>query len=165
MFALQARPSASLAGRTALHAQSLPSRVAGDSRAKDEESRVPLSSTSHALFLRSFAQERKLTPLPSAKRLLYRPGPVLQPIYLQLVADSSMQLKMVTPTFPTPSPLFVRSFPQERKSSPLLSFCCARFCRNRGVLSRAKNNSFPNSGFRGCYSRTVKKSEGLSNQP
>jgi hypothetical protein len=165
MFALRARPSASLAGYPALHAQSLPSCVACDSRAERDENRVPPPSTRRSLFVRSFAQERKLTPLLSTKRISSRPGPARQTIYLQLVADSLTTKKILTPTLPIPSTLFVRSFAQERKSTPFLSFDCERFCRNRGYLARPKTNPFPGNGFRGCYSGTAKKSEGLSNQP
>jgi hypothetical protein len=40
--------------------------------------------------------------------------------------------KKVTLAFPAASALFARSFAQERKSTPLLSTSCARFCRNGG---------------------------------
>jgi hypothetical protein len=165
MLAHRARPSASLACHPALRAQSLPSPVPCDSRAKGEENCLPPFSTRRALFVRSFAQERKLTPLLSEKRIPSRPDQLRQPVYLQLVAGAATRPEILTSTFPAPSALFVRSFTKERKSTPLLSCDCARFCRNSGVLTRAKNNSFPNNEFRGCYSRSAKKSEGLSEQP
>jgi hypothetical protein len=166
MFAFRARSSAIHTGHPAPHAQSLPSYVACNSRADRDENRVPSPSTRRALFVRSFTQERKLTPLPSMKRVSSRLKYVRQPIYLQLVADSLKQLKIVTPTFPTLSTLFARSFTKERKSTPLLSSACALFVkttRGRGIPS--KPNPCSANKFRGCYSRSAKKSEGLSEQP
>jgi hypothetical protein len=130
MFALRARPSATRASHLALRAQSMPSSVACDSRAKRNESRLSFSSTRLALFVRSFAQERKLSPLLSMKRFLERPQSLRQHIYFQPVVGSLTRLEIVTPTFPAPSALFVRSWTKERKLTILPSASCALFRKN-----------------------------------
>lgn len=56
----------------------------------------------------------------------------LQPSRSQALAHSSAQGKKVTLAFPITSTLFLRSFAQERKSTPLFSAACTRFCRNGG---------------------------------
>jgi hypothetical protein len=130
MFALRACPPATRESHLALRAQSTPSLVACDSRAKRNESRLSFSSTSPALFARSFAQERKLSPLLSMKRFLERPESLRQHIYFQPVADSLTRLKIVTPMFPTPSTLFVRSWTKERRLTIVPSASCVLFRKN-----------------------------------
>ena len=130
MFALQACPPATRARHLALRAQSMPSCVACDSRAKRNENRVSSSPTRPALFVRSFPQERKLSPLLSMKRLPERPEPLRQHTYFQPVADSWTGLKIITPTFPIPSTLFVRSSTTERKLTIVSSASCALFRKN-----------------------------------
>jgi len=124
-----------------------------------------LSSAPYALFLRAFARERKLTPLLSRERAPLRSGSLRQPIYLQAVAHPSASVKILTPMFPSSCTLFARSFAKERKLTNLYSVGCARFCENRGYLGPSKPNPRPANGFCGCYSRSEKKSEGLSKQP
>ena len=41
--------------------------------------------------------------------------------------------RKLTPAFPITPGLFLRPFTQERKSSPVFSCACARFCRNGGI--------------------------------
>src|SRR5579862_2018996 len=56
-----------------------------------------------------------------------------QPSRFHALAHSFTREKKPTLVFPVTSKLFVRSLAQERKSTPLLSNACARFCRNGGV--------------------------------
>ena len=55
-----------------------------------------------------------------------------QPSRFHALAHSLTQDKNLTLAFPVTSKLFLRSLAQERKSTPLLSRACARFCRNGG---------------------------------
>jgi hypothetical protein len=48
--------------------------------------------------------------------------------------------KTITLAFPAASALFVRSFAQERKSTPFFSGVSARFCRNGGITHLPQNN-------------------------
>jgi hypothetical protein len=72
------------------------------------------------------------TPLPAQKR---------QPSCFQKHAHSSICCRNLTPAFPCTSTLFVLPFAKERKSTPLLSCACARFCGNGGC---AENSDVPN---------------------
>src|SRR5271154_167732 len=135
MLADQARPVALLARRPTPRR-----RISSAVKIRPPASSAPPFSFRPALFVRSSAQERKLTPLFSGDGalLLHRPSRQLQ--HSQLVTNSSTQEKKLTPAFPATSPLFVRSFAQERKSSPLLSCACARFrekCRGGAKLGRS----------------------------
>jgi hypothetical protein len=130
MFALRVCPPARRASHLALRAQSMPSCVVSDSRGKRNKNRASSSSTRPALSVRSFAQERKLSPLLSMKRVSERPESLRQHIYFQPVADSLTGLKILTPTFPTPSTLFVRSWTKERKLTIVPSASCALFRKN-----------------------------------
>ena len=143
MFALQARPSALPVAypasrqslppaaeilpsanciRPHLHAQ--PSSVPCDS--------APAFSPPPALFVRSSAQERKLTPLFSGQGSPLRDHPSQQPQHSQSVTNSFTQDKIITPAFPAASELFVRSFAQERRLTPVLSCACALFRKTTG---------------------------------
>jgi hypothetical protein len=151
------------ASRTPVHAQALRSSVPCDSRAKCERYPAPLSSAPCALSLRSLAQERKLTHLLSMESDPSRPDPLRQPLYLQSVAHSLTPVQILTPTFPSSCKLFVRSLAEDRKLTNLYSCGCALFCRTtREGVRPPKANPRPANGFRGCYSRSAKKSEGLS---
>ena len=138
MFALQVRPSALPVGYPASR-QSLPpaaeilpsaNRIRPHLHAQPSSipcDRAPVFSPRPALFVRSSAQERKLTPFFSTHGAFLRSRSSRQLQHSQSVTNSITQEKNLTPTFPTTSPLFLRSFAQERKSSPLLSCACARF--------------------------------------
>jgi hypothetical protein len=52
--------------------------------------------------------------------------------YFQSPAPSLAHKQNITTAFPTTSALFVLSFAQERKSTPLLSSACAQFCGKWG---------------------------------
>jgi hypothetical protein len=158
MSALQDRPSLLLADRsspcppiagtvriprsansTPPLAQELPSSVPSNRRTEHEEYCVLLLLAYRAHFVCSSAQERNPTPLFSIQRTLWRSRPSQQLPQSQLVTNSFTQQKILTPAFPATSQLFVRSFPQERKSSPLLSGACARFrekCMGGAKLGR-----------------------------
>ena len=56
-----------------------------------------------------------------------------QPPYFQRLPHSLKVARSRTQAFPIASALFVRSFAQERKSTPLVSSTCALFCGNVGV--------------------------------
>src|SRR5579862_2097474 len=64
------------------------------------------------------------------RTLFSAPNP--QASHLHRVAHSFTSAKNITLAFPFTSALFLHSFAQERKSTPLLSCACARFCRNGG---------------------------------
>src|SRR5579862_2055987 len=85
---------------------------------------APISSKPrHESQTRSFVSNRLRTPWPAQKP---------QPAYFQSPAHPFTHKQNITAAFPTTSPLFVRSFAQERKSTPLVSCACARFCRKWG---------------------------------
>src|SRR5579862_8325642 len=84
----------------------------------------------------NFGNTRKNAPfIFSSLRTLF-PTPNPQTSHLHPLADSFKYSKDVTPAFPVTSALFPRSFAQERKSTPLLSSACARFCRYVGVCAK-----------------------------
>ena len=146
-------PSAISVCETPLHAQTLPYPATR-------------SSSPSALFPRAFAQERKLTPLFSKKRTSSNPQSRRQPTYLQSFPHPLTLTKILTPTLPSSCRLFVRSLASVRISTPLVSCACTLFCKNTRVgVYPSKPNPRPANGFRGCYSGSAKKSEGLSNQP
>ena len=58
---------------------------------------------------------------------------IFQRPYFHLLVHSFNKERNVTPAFPVTSPLFGRSLALERKSTPLFSCACARFCRYVGV--------------------------------
>jgi hypothetical protein len=182
MFALRARWSSLLAEHSApsrtirpgtevpsnsecVHAHASRSAVPCNSRTECERHLATLPSAPCALFLRSFSEEQKLTPLLSGKLPPSRPESLHQLFYLQSFTRPLTPLKILTPTFPSSSALFARSFAKERKLTHVHSCGCARFCEDKGYLAPPKPNPSPANGFRGCYSRSEKKSEGLSEQP
>jgi hypothetical protein len=61
------------------------------------------------------------------------PEQKFQHLYFHSLPHSLQYDQNVTPVFPTRSALFLRSCAQERKSTPLFSCACARFCRHVGV--------------------------------
>jgi hypothetical protein len=76
--------------------------------------------------------ERKNEPfIFSTLRTIFLPE-TLQPILFQQVPRSLKRLANVTTAFPITSGLFVRSFAQKRKLTPLPSCVCALFRRNGG---------------------------------
>jgi hypothetical protein len=77
---------------------------------------------------------------PSRSRTLL-PAQNFQRPYFHPLPDSLQQEQNITPVFPITPALSLRSFAQERKSTPLVSCACARFCRWVGVI-------FPT--FSGC---------------
>ena len=171
MFALRACPPATRASHLALRAQSMPSCVASDSRAKRNKNCVSFSSTRPALFVHSFAQERRLSPLLSMKRVPERPEPLRQHIYFQPVADSLTELEIITPAFPIPSTLFVRSWTKERKLTIIPSASCALFRKNTregGILQSSvfylsRNESVTDYDFRslrGVTERAITRRRG-----
>jgi hypothetical protein len=133
------------ANSTPRKAESLPS-VHG---ARCEDYYVPSPATPSALSVHSFGQERKSTPLSSIQRACFDSPPPRQPNYLQSVTHSWTQANSVTPAFSVTSLLSLRSFSQERKSTPLLSIACARFCRYVGELATGillPNSLLPDTG-------------------
>jgi hypothetical protein len=66
---------------------------------------------------------------------------------LHPVAHSFASAKNITPAFPFTSALFLCSFAQERKSTPLLSFACARLCGYAGVCAEPKRNTAAQVGL------------------
>ena len=94
-----------------------------------------------------FPQCRAIRPLVlSTLRTLFL-APERQPSPFHAFRNSLTHRKNITIAFPVTSALFVRSFAQERKSTPFLSCACALFCRYVGV-ARARNmlRSVPLSG-------------------
>jgi hypothetical protein len=73
-------------------------------------------------------------------------APNLQPKPSHALAHSCAHVKNITLAFPVASPLFVRSFAKERKSTPLFSCVSALFCRNGGYPKKSVNflYHFPN---------------------
>ena len=133
------------ANSTPAKAESLPS-VHG---AKCEDYYFPSLSTPKALSVHSFGQERKSTPLFSIQRAYFDSPLSGQPKHLQSVTHFSTQANSVTPAFSETSPLSLRSFSPERKSTPLLSIACARFCRYVGGLATGillPNSLLPGTG-------------------
>jgi len=164
--ALTATGVAPSANHTPLRVQALRSSVPHDSRTKCERYPATLSSARRALFPRPFAQERKLTPLSPWKRTPLRPSPLLQPVYFHSLADSLSRAENLTPTFPSFSGLFVRSCASVEMATPLISSVCALFVETtREGVHPSKPNPRPANEFRGCYSRSEKKSEALSEHP
>src|SRR5579862_4553294 len=70
---------------------------------------------------------------PSRSRTLL-PAQNFQRPYFHPLPDSLPQEQNITPVFPITPALSLRSFAQERKSTPLVSCACARFCRWVGVI-------------------------------
>jgi hypothetical protein len=64
------------------------------------------------------------------------PAQNFQPTQFQSLPHSLQQEKNTTPAFPVTSELFLRSFAQERKSTPLFSCACAQFRRYVGGSER-----------------------------
>jgi hypothetical protein len=154
------------ASETPLQAQTLPSSVPCNSPAKSDRHHATSSSQRRALFPRSFAQEQKPTPLPSRKSAPLPPGQNLQLICLPSLADSLRAANILTPTFPSPCGLFLRSWASVKLSTPLVSTAYALFEKTtREGVHPSKPNPRPVSEFRGCYSRNSKESEGLRTQP
>ena len=164
MFAIQARPADFLAGHSRRCGPTcLRTRA---SRTRRQEYRAQLSPNHGAFFMRSFAQERNPTPLFSSEHAVSGSPSLLQLIYLQSFPHSLTPAEFVTPYFPIVSALFVRSCAMAQLSTPLFSSACALFWKTtREGVHPSKANPFTNNEFRGCYSRTEKKSEGLSEQP
>src|SRR5579862_2717007 len=88
---------------------------------------------------RKSASARHCAHLPSPQ--LFR-GPSLfdeylqhsqkRPLHFQHLAHSFTSAKNITLAFPFTSALFLHSFAQERKSTPLLSCACALFQKSTG---------------------------------
>ena len=83
---------------------------------------------------RQDADERQNQPFVSSSLRALFLAENLQPSSFHALPHSFARRKNVTPTFQVTSPLLPRSLAQERKSTPLLSCACARFCRNGGCL-------------------------------
>jgi hypothetical protein len=83
---------------------------------------APISSN-----LRQYSERRSL--VFSRLRTLF-PAHGFQFLYCQSLPHSLQQERKLTPAFPITPGLFLRPFTQERKSSPVFSCACARFCRN-----------------------------------
>ena len=133
------------ANSTPAKAESLPS-VHG---ARCEDYYVPLPSTPSAISVHSLGKERKSTPLFSIQRACFDSPLPRQTKHLQSVTHSWAQTNNVTPAFSATSLLSLRSFSQERKSTPLLSIACARFCRYVGGLATGillPNSLLPDTG-------------------
>jgi hypothetical protein len=133
------------ANSTPAKVESLPS-VRG---ARCEDYHVPSPSTPSAPSVRSFGQERKSTSLSSIQRACFDSALPRQPKHLQSVTHSWTQANSVTPAFSVTSLLSLRSFSQERKSTPLLSIACTRFCRYVGGLATGillPNSLLPDTG-------------------
>jgi hypothetical protein len=82
-------------------------------------------------------QNARFAPFASNNLRTLFPVPKLQPSPFQSFRDSFTRCENITPAFPVTSTLFIRSFTQERKSTPLFSIACARFCRYVGVWQRS----------------------------
>jgi len=98
----------------------------------------------------SFHQEHKNPPFVlNTLRTLF-PARKLQPSHSHKLAQSFIHNKNVTTAFTITSPLFLRSFVQERKSTPLLSGACALF-REKWGCGRKPGPREPKSPMRGAF--------------
>jgi hypothetical protein len=123
MFTLQACASALRTGDPA------PGRPSPPRRAR-LSSTLPPTQAPHS------SQERENAPFVfSELRTLSFPRKP-QPAFSQQVPHSLPHSANLTAAFPITSALFVRSWAQERKLTPLLSIACARFRRNGGYPAK-----------------------------
>jgi hypothetical protein len=85
-----------------------------------------------ALLLPISGHTQKFGPFIFSNLRILFPARNLQPSLFHALAHSFAHDRKLTHASPVTSTLFLRSLAQERKSTPLLSTACARFCRNGG---------------------------------
>jgi hypothetical protein len=107
--------------------------AAKDRRPQDAAvSSRPGTLAAAARFRNSFRQESQKRPSVFSELCTLLTTQKYQRPYFHSLAHSLQQEQILTPVFPITPALFLRSCAQERKSTPLFSCACARFCRYGG---------------------------------
>jgi hypothetical protein len=138
MFAAKDRPPHDAAASSRPVTLATPTRTGGNLR---QESRIRpfmiavAGRFAVASLLRRSEPLAKTSVFNKLRTLL--PAQKLQPAYFQSPTQSLTHTKNITAAFPVTSALFIRSFAQERKSTPLFSSAYARFCRKWGYLQNS----------------------------